>query len=540
MSSHTPDLTFSEPAIDAIFGEVDQCHLPGCAVGIAIGGKPVYRRGIGLANMELPVVLSPSIRMRIYSITKHFTCFAYMLLCEDGKASIDDLLGKHLPEVHAVARNVTIRQLMTNTSGLRDANDVLWQFNGTGRNVTVTDLVSMYRDMDDMNFAPGTHWTYNNGGFVLLTAVVERIAGMPIEDVLRTRIFEPVGMHDTLLRRFDTDFVPNSATMHMSKPGGGFEKSYLGAVSGEGAIASTVYDMLRWMAHMDTSTVGSAKTWELMKAPQTLTNGTSTDYALGIFHGGYRGVEVLHHSGGGMGANSQMLKVPSVGLDIVIMVNRHDVSGMALADKILDVCLPGLEPIAASPPERAAMIEGTFRSRASGLIVQLKAATINSAWSTTGKQVAVIDGVEIPLRTDREDVWLPSEPLACLMKMMIEPRGERETPGSLRLTAYGNSDELVRQTPPKDQDASPITGLYRSDATGTEAKISHIEAGACLSTTGRFGSAQFTLECIADGLWCAKSTSLMPWGGILSFDAQNSGFHFSSGRTRKLPFRRCA
>ena len=81
---------FREEKIDAIFREVNQCQLPGAAVGIAIGGRPVYRRGIGLAHMELPTLLSTSMRMRIYSTTKHFTCLAYLLLCEEGKAAIDD------------------------------------------------------------------------------------------------------------------------------------------------------------------------------------------------------------------------------------------------------------------------------------------------------------------------------------------------------------------------------------------------------------------------------------------------------------------
>src|ERR1700744_5006631 len=77
-----------EAAIDSIFADLDQCHSPGAAVGIAIGGRPVYRKGFGLASMELPVALTPSMRLRIGSTSKHFTCLAYLLLCEQGQASI--------------------------------------------------------------------------------------------------------------------------------------------------------------------------------------------------------------------------------------------------------------------------------------------------------------------------------------------------------------------------------------------------------------------------------------------------------------------
>jgi CubicO group peptidase (beta-lactamase class C family) len=137
---------FDARRVDAIFAPLDQCHLPGAAVGIAIGGRPVYRKGFGLANMELPQLLSPSMRMRIASMTKHFVCFAYLLLCEDGKAGVDEALGQHLPELHSVARGVTARQLMSHTSGLRDVIDIGWQFGGCGRPVLAADLLALYRE----------------------------------------------------------------------------------------------------------------------------------------------------------------------------------------------------------------------------------------------------------------------------------------------------------------------------------------------------------------------------------------------------------
>src|SRR5687767_3459439 len=101
-----------EGEIDAIFKSIDQCHLPGAAVGIAVGGRPVYRKGFGLASVDAPLVLTPSTRLRIGSVTKQFTCLAYLLLCEEGRARIDDPVGKFLPEVHPASREATMRQLM--------------------------------------------------------------------------------------------------------------------------------------------------------------------------------------------------------------------------------------------------------------------------------------------------------------------------------------------------------------------------------------------------------------------------------------------
>ena len=217
-SVHKPVVELNEQKIDAIFADIDQCHLPGAAIGIAVNGRPVYRKGFGLASMDLPLVLTPGIRLRIGSTSKHFTCCAYLLLCEEGRAGMDDPVGKYLPELHPVTQKVTMRQLMASTSGLRDVDDIFLQFNdsygwdgGAARSVRSADLLALYRSIDDVNAAPGTAWIYNNGGWLILSTVVERITGQSLEQVLWERIFEPVGMHNTLLRRVDTDFLPNTA-----------------------------------------------------------------------------------------------------------------------------------------------------------------------------------------------------------------------------------------------------------------------------------------------------------------------------------------
>jgi D-aminopeptidase len=531
-------IAFDEKKIDAIFRDLDQCRLPGAAVGIAIGGKPVYRRGFGLASMELPVALSPGMRMRIASTTKHFAALIYMLLCEDGKATIDDPIGKYLPELHPVTHAVTMRQLMGHVGGLRDALDICHQFSGTGRRVSSADFLSLYRDIDDVNFAPGIAWNYNNGGYMMLSAAIERITGRSLEEVLHERIFVPVGMYDTLLRRFDTDFVPNSATPHMTKQTGGFEKSYLGsAADGCGGVISTVDDMLRWLAHMDAPWVGQAPTWALMKAPQYLANGCSTGYGLGLMNRRHRGVATLGHAGNVMGSSAQMLKVPAAGLDVTVMVNRHDVSAAVLADKILDACLPDLDPIKEVPVSPFAT--GIFRSPTSGRVIQLGASSSAYVGNTEARQIASIDGADLPLEHDGDEALRPAGILSY-MKLAVTLIGDRQTPASIRFSDFGNHDELVAVAPATEADVGAIAGRYRSNSTATDAIISATADGPRLSTTGRFGSAQFALECLADRIWRAKSTSAMSWGGILSFDRDGRRFHFSSSRTTALPFRRCA
>jgi D-aminopeptidase len=533
MFTHRPAVEFDAKKIDAIFAEFDQCHLPGAAVGIAIGGKPVYRKGFGLASMELPIVLSPSIRMRIGSTTKQFAAFAYMLLCEEGKAGIDDPIGKYFPELHSVTHNVTMRQLMGNIGGLRDALAIISAFRGhlnahvTGRPTSTAEVLSLYRDIDDLNAAPGTAWTYNNGGFVLLSVVIERITGQTLEHVMWERIFEPLGMYDTLVRHWDTDFVANSSTPHHLNSAGFYERAYFGYdYAGGGAIVSTVNDMLRWLAHMDTPRLGSAATWAAMKTPHRLANGTSSGYGLGLFIDRYRGVETLHHAGSWVGSSTQMLKVPAAGLNVVVMVNRGDVWAPLLVNKILDACLPGLDP--SKEPFKGPFATGIFRSPTTGRVIQF--------FAKEGQQIASVDGMDMLVEPDDDGVLWP-EGISPFFKQALTLVGDREKPASIRFSDVGNLDDLAPVRPVSKPNVGAIAGRYRSDTTGIEATISDTEDGPRMITVGRFGSTAYVLECLADGVWRVKSREF--GDGILSFEGDVAAFRFSNYFTRSLPFRRC-
>jgi CubicO group peptidase (beta-lactamase class C family) len=530
MRAKTGPVDFDEQKIDSIFAELNQCHLPGAVVGIGIGGRPVYRKGFGLARMELPVVLSPSMRMRIGSTTKHFTAFTYMLLCEEGRAGIDDPVGQYLPELHPVTRNITMRQLMANTNGLRDAYDVCLQFSGLGPSLTSAEILSLYRDIDDVNAAPGATWIYNNGGWLLLSAVIERITGQSLEEVLRERIFKPTGMYDTLLRRWDSDFVPNSSTPHMMNAAGHYEKWNWMDWSGAGAMVSTVDDMLRWLAHMGAPLVGSAATWAAMQAPQILVNDVSVDYGFGLITGSYRGVRTLYNPGGWLGGSCQMLKVPAVGLDVVVIANRFDANVMLLANTILDACLPGLHPAEQIP--NGPVVTGTFRSPTSRRVIRL--------CDYQGQQMVSVGGSgQLFARLQTENV------LSLIggfefSKATLTLAGNPLAPDSIQLTEFGNVDEFFAVRPVEKPTAHAIVGCYRSESTGTEARIFATDAGPRLSTAGRFGSMSYALECLGDGVWQASShRAVIPPAGVLSFEPDGKEFHYSTSQTWALPFRRC-
>src|SRR5258705_11172305 len=236
----------NEAHIDAIFTELDRSSLPGVTVGIAVRGRPVYRKGFGRASLELPVVLTPTTGMRLGSISKQFTCLSYMLLVEDGLAGLDDRLETYLPDVDAVAHGVTLRQLMGNISGLTDAHDVCFQFRGFGEHVTADDLVRHMCEISIVNAPPGVVWRYNNSGFELIKTMIERISGQTLRQFMQERLFDPLGMRQTDLRAVTYfDFLPNRAQAHMINAVGDWETWSWTEFVGAGGIVSSVDDMLR-------------------------------------------------------------------------------------------------------------------------------------------------------------------------------------------------------------------------------------------------------------------------------------------------------
>ncbi|MBN8850001.1 MULTISPECIES: serine hydrolase domain-containing protein [unclassified Sphingomonas] len=511
-----------EKELDRIFAPYDQCEKPGTAVAVAVGGTPIYRKGFGLANMDLPVLLSPAMRMRIGSTTKHFTSLAYMLLCEEGRAGIDDPVERHIPEINKVAHGITMRQLMGHIGGLRDSMSLSLLLHGNGTPIAERDLVAYYEVIDDLDFPAGTAWSYNNGGYILLTAAIERLTGETLDSVLERRIFRPLGMKDTLMRRWDNQFVPNSAALHMLGKDGRYVRDGLGMeISGAGGLVSSMDDMLIWLKHLDAPVIGSNLTWQLMREPQRLANGTSTGYGLGLITGDYRGARTLMHGGSVAAGNSQMIKLPDVGLDISVAVNRSDASAVDLANQIIDALVEGLndKPARAGDGRRA-----TYVSSASRRVVRLS--------EHDGAQLLSYDGTPpMPVDDDGDGGLQPPSVLSYLQMRFTAGAG-RGT-----LNEFGNADEMVEIEPDPDARLGNRVGVYDAGAVGALATLTENGDGAQLSFRDEHGGARFRLEPITDLIWRASYTgAFAAIAGILTFDADGGGFWIAGNRLGGVRF----
>lgn len=511
-----PDARIDHAALDKLFRPFDRTDAPGYAIGIAAPGQQPYRRGVGLASVELPVALSPSIRMRIGSTTKHFTALSLLLLQEEGRLSLDDSPRRHLPELPDWAEAMTVRQLLAHTSGMRDSLDLLLFSAGAGQAASAEFQRNYLASLDGVNFAPGTSWNYNNGGYVLATEIVVRVGGASFADFLRNRVFAPVGMHDTLLRALDTDLLPNSATLHVPRPDGGWDRGVFGtAIGGEGGIASTADDMLRWLAHMRAPVVGTAESWAAIKTPQT-THG----YGLGLFSEQRRGLQLFHHAGGVVGGSCQMVTVVEPALDIVLISNGlPGFDGYRLVDTIIDHCIAGL-PAAGSRAGSSRVVSGVFHSVATGRVIELA--------EQDGNQAIRFGPVALATTEDEEGA-LSVEIIPSDMRLRIAEDG-----GSIALIEFGSEDLLTFVPPTDDVAAQAIGGRY---ANAPAAISVEIDGDAVFMTvTGPLGSLRYRLKRLGDTLWDARAEGVLPIAATLEFDRE--GFLMTTGRTTRLRFGR--
>src|SRR5687767_15976349 len=188
----------SRDRIDTIFARWND-ETPGCAVGVGVKGRPALEKAYGMADLEHGVANKADTIFEVGSVSKQFTAAAVLLLARDGKLSLDDKVRKYIPEMPDVAADVTIRQMLNHTAGLRDWGGLAaiegWpRTSRVHTHAHVLDFVSRQRML---NFEPGTRWSYSNTGYNLAAILVGRVSGMSFADFTKARIFQPLGMNDT-------------------------------------------------------------------------------------------------------------------------------------------------------------------------------------------------------------------------------------------------------------------------------------------------------------------------------------------------------
>jgi D-aminopeptidase len=559
MSSTLPtDPAVATAAIDALLQPLNRSDAPGLVIGVNQHGRSIYRRGFGMASLELGVTNTPRTRMRLASTSKHFTALAIMLLAEDGKLQIDDPVQKYLPELPSLSHcGPTLRQLMTHTSGWR-GHDELWPMaNGFALQPPGSSLAMMARQ-SELNFEPGTRMIYSNGGYHLLALIIERLSGLSFAEFLRTRLFEPLGMHDSESVPSLLDVREGLAGLYMPVLGApaGARAQWTRALyptefEGSGSLVSTVDDMLRWLAHLrsEQKTVGSAQSWAQMLTPHTLASGEVLPYGFGLIRHAYRGVEVIHHNGAILGGGSQMLTVPAHGLDITIMSNGCAAVPAAIALKLIDLLLADQLPETADAvvPRVAAgdfpgLLGKSYHDPESGRLMRFAEVAGFLGLSLHGYHVA-------PLRMRGDTVWLGVLDMAT-SSFEVELAGvdPAQAPTTLAVREGGQVQRFQRlpdNAPIAATLASQLGGSYRSADLDAGAQIALDGDMLSLTIQGSHGQLVSRLQPVSNDVLLIIPTdpllAALANSNVLNLDRQGGqvvGLRIDSVRSRHIRFTR--
>jgi CubicO group peptidase (beta-lactamase class C family) len=313
-----PVVAQADKTDDFVRGELKRQNIPGLSLVVIKDGAIVKAEGYGVANIKLKTPAKPETVYKICSVSKQFIATGIMLLVQQGQLSLDDPVSKYLEGTPATWQPITIRHLLTHTSGLV-------------REAPGFDPFKIQSDADviksayplPLRFAPGEKWEYGNTGYFALAEIIRKVAGQPWIEFMSDKMFGPTGMKTTYptntkvkVLNLAQGYVDNEKLL---------DANYWPAVRPSGAFLSTVLDLAKWDAVLYTDKILSDSTRRQMWTPVTLNNGSSHPYGFGWELASFRGRRLVHHGGGMPGFRSEFARFVDDRLTIIFLANLDDV-----------------------------------------------------------------------------------------------------------------------------------------------------------------------------------------------------------------------
>ena len=521
----------AEARVDEIFAQWDSAESPGCALSVGEAGSTVLSRAWGMADLEHGIPNTPATIFEGGSLAKQFTAAAVVLLALDGALSLDDDVRKYIPEVRDYGTPVTLRRLMTHTSGMRDWGSVA-SISGWGRgershrHAHVLDIVSR---QSALNFEPGHEYSYSNTGYNLLAVVVDRVSGMPFAEFSRERIFEPLGMSDTQWRDDYRRIVPRRSTAYSAGDDGILINRPIEYVHGNGGILSTVGNLQTWNAALTDGRLGGEDFVRMMHDQAILNDGRRISYAGGLQVASFAGVPSITHTGSTAGYRGFIGRYPDQQLSVAILCNVGNANPGALGGQVARVFLgdeasPDPEPAEGTslPGEEMEAKAGLYREVDTGDPLRI---TIEDAALRLGDQRLVAhSATEFQVgASERRLVFSGAA------------SGGRPTIDEYTGEYYDNSYEPVDEFAPDAAALEAYAGIYHSDDAETTLMVA---AEGDRLVARRRPDARFELEPVYEDAFNAGSL------GRLRFERGPDGrvhaLGLRQGRVYDMRFQRVA
>jgi CubicO group peptidase (beta-lactamase class C family) len=327
-------------------------QIPGIAIGVIRDGVLIKARGYGLANIELNVPVKPETVFQTGSVGKQFTAAAIMILVEERKVGLDDRISKYLPGTPEVWKSITVRNLLTHTSGIPDYESD-----------NAIDLRADYTEDElfqklcalPLSFGPGEKFVYSNKGYVLLGFLIHKVTGEFYGDFLQERIFRPLGMTSTRIIS-EADIIPNRAAGYRLVNGEIKNQEWVSPTlntTADGALYTNVLDMAKWDAALYTDKLLKKGSLDQMWSAVRLNDGKTAPYGFGWDVTDVNGHRLIEHGGSWQGFATHISRYANDRFTVVVLTNLNAdrADPKTIAHSIASLYIPAVSPGAAKAIE---------------------------------------------------------------------------------------------------------------------------------------------------------------------------------------------
>ena len=473
--------------VDRVFAKWTS-DTPGCAVGVATGGRIAIAKGYGMADLEHDVAITPETIFEAGSVSKQFTAASVLWLAREKKLSLDDLVRTYIPELPRYSPDVTIRHMLTHTSGLRDWGNIagIAGWPRTTRLHTHAHVLEIASHQRSLNFTPGTRWSYTNTGFNLSAIIVERVSGQSFQEFTRAHLFRPLGMAHTSWRDDYTRIVKGRAIAYRERDKAFSTDMPFENVYGNGGLLTTVGDLLKWNEHFDAVAEGDPLSTAAQQQPGTFNDGRTHGYALGLFVGNYKGVREVYHSGSTAGYNAFLTRFPDQRVSVAVLCNATSGQATQYAHAVADVYLGDSAASSPAPPSTAAADftaqAGMYASSVTGVPITIggqRDALRGRTWTFDGRSATATDEYGTTERYGRVAAVTPTaHDLDAYVGVYTSDEAETELRTQIRdgrLVVTRRPDTAIVLAPEyADTFEAPQLGtvIFRRDGAGTVTALS--------------------------------------------------------------------
>ncbi|WP_397447556.1 serine hydrolase [Polaribacter sp. R77954] len=342
--------------IDAVVSSTYSSKEPGISVLVAKDRKAIYSKAFGKSNLELNTPLETNSVFQIGSITKQFTAISILMLEEQGKLSVEDKIGKYIPEYAEIGKDITIHHLLNHTSGIKNRTPVGDKGFISKTNMSPTELIAYFKD-EPLEFKPGERFKYSNAGYILLGRIIEIVSGQPYSDFIEQNIFDKIGMKNSSCGDMK-QVIPNLTKGYIIEQNDFVKSDYinLSLAYSAGAILSTTEDLLKWQNALLSNTLLKASSIKQAMTPTLLNSGKRVPYGYGFRFSKLGNSPVIAHTGSTKGFTGIALFLPKEKLYITALTNCNckNVNNVAKQVAELFVNLPDnkITEVENNQPER--------------------------------------------------------------------------------------------------------------------------------------------------------------------------------------------